>query len=292
MSKNLAIAGGLCATSSTTVTGVAPPSAPPPLPPPVDPATSPPCRGCGRGAAASLAFTSITSKRHGGRCDTPRRKAPCVERIFLCSRWGNIFQCFGVRTTRERGSSWRTPHPWAVIFTRLAPHSDALLTCKRPGRLYLLRKAKSPHQPYISRDSRPTQMCQPQPSRKKQMHVSSYPGRHTPRHLPASQVQDLREDAYSVSPLLGLSSAHLIDPKVRVESTQQGQRRLRQASILLVEIHQMCGVCGRSWRWRRRARCRSSNRGGVRSSGVEGATSALGHALRSDVFQHASLGVT
>lgn len=46
--------------------------------------------------------------------------------------------------------------------------------------------------PAISRDSRPTQMCQPQPSRNKQMHVSSYPGRHTPRHLPASQVQDLR----------------------------------------------------------------------------------------------------
>lgn len=77
-SKNLAIAGGLCATSSTAVTGAAPlPPAPPPLLPPPDEAAPPPW--CSRGgAAAAFALISITSKRHGGRCDTPRRKASCV----------------------------------------------------------------------------------------------------------------------------------------------------------------------------------------------------------------------
>lgn len=80
-----------------------------------------------------------------------------------------------------------------------------------------------------------------------------------------------------------MSPAYLIDAQVRVRATQQGQRRLGQASILLIEIYQICGICGGRWWWRR-ARCRSSNRSGVRPSGVKGAPSTLGHALRSVGF--------
>ena len=37
---------------------------------------------------------------------------------------------------------------------------------------------------------------------------------------------------------------YLIDAEVRVGATQQGQRRLGQARILLIEIYQMRGICG------------------------------------------------
>lgn len=91
-SKKPTIAGALCATSRTTVTGVAPPSAPPPpplplpscAPPPRDEGPSPACCGCCCDAAAvdagALASTSTTSKRHGGRCDRPRLNASWDER--------------------------------------------------------------------------------------------------------------------------------------------------------------------------------------------------------------------